>query len=457
MAGMYMERHIPSQYILHRREAVSDVCESGFVEYYYPKNDLKTKVLEFEIEGNSKDLLVPSATFLKLKLKLVCTQRGRVVAVQQKDGEAEIVEKVPDYTRVSTVNNILGSLFESVEVKVANTDLTKSERNSHYISYFAVLLNYGKEAQDVYFRPLAGWVKDTAGSMEEMNATNEGWAERRKGFHDDGSHSIELVGKISSALFFQPKVIPTQISMRVLLKMNSPDVYMMYADNTSGSGEKFDVQLEEAMLMVQKITVVPGLRQAYNDLLLEDNAIPYFLNTPYVTHYGIEKTVSQYVKDNLFQGRMPIRIILGMVATEAFHGRSDLNPFNFQDFGLNEVCLYMDGMPYPRPPIKMDVAEERTSEAYHHFLSSLNGVYSRIVPNVTQEEYRHGYFLISYNMAPDQFIGSVHPSTLLNAHSNIRLEMRFKQPLRESVTLLVYYEYEHVMEIHKDRRVTVDF
>jgi hypothetical protein len=217
------------------------------------------------------------------------------------------------------------------------------------------------------------------------------------------------------------------------------------------------VEIDEAVMMVQKISVVPGLRQAYNDLLMEDHPIPYFLKTPYITHYGIEKTVSQYVKDNLFQGRVPSRVILGMVLTEAFHGKTTLNPYNFQDFGLMEVCLYMDGMPYPRPPIKMDIEQKRSAEVYHHFLSSVNGVYSRIVPNLTREEYESGYFLISYNMSPDQFLGSKHPGSLVNVHSNIRLEMRFKQPLKESVTLLVYYEYEHVMEIQKDRRVSMDF
>jgi hypothetical protein len=266
---------------------------------------------------------------------------------------------------------------------------------------------------------------------------------------------MELIGKISSAIFFQPKVIPTQMSMRVTLKLNPPEVYMMY--DTGGTGQKYDIEIEEAKMMVQKVTVVPGLRQAYNDLLLEDNPIPYFLKTPYVTHYGIEKSVSQFMKDNLFLGQMPKRIVLGMVSTEAFHGKTNLNPFNFQHFGLVEVCLYMDGMPYPRPSIKLDVEENRTAEAYHHFLSSLNGVYSRFVPNITLKEYLSGYFLISYNMAPDQSAGSTHPGSLLNAHSNIRLEMRFKQPLEQSVTLLVYYEYEHLMEIQTDRRVSMDF
>ena len=456
MAGtsLYAERQIPSAYILHKKQPVSDVCESGFVEYFYPKNDLKTRVLEFEIEGNSEHLLVPNAMFLKLKANVVCTNKISMQTEGSGDGEKKTVEKSPDFSKVSVVNNVLGSLFESVEVKLSNADLTKSERNNHYISYLAILLNYGKEAQETYFR-LVGWHKDTHSNMDNANDANSGWSKRQENFLQGGKlKSMELVGKISSAIFFQQKVIPTQMSMRVVLKMNSPEFYMMYPDL---GGEKYDVQIEEAVMMVQKITVVPGLRQAYNDLLLEDHPIPYFLKTPYVTHYGIDRNSSQFIKDNLFQGRMPTRVILGMVLTEAYHGKNNLNPYNFQHFGLTEVCLYKDGMPYPRPPIKFNAEQKETAEAYHHFMTSLNGVYSRIVPYVTPEEYVQGYFLVSYNMAPDQFIGSVHPGSLLNAHSNLRLEMRFKEPLKESVTLLVYYEFDHLMEIQKDRRVLVDF
>ena len=145
-----------------------------------------------------------------------------------------------------------------------------------------------------------------------------------------------------------------------------------------------------------------------------------------------------------------------MVETEACHGRENKNPFNFQDFGLMEVCMYKDGIPYPRPLIRLDMSQGKYVEAYHHFISSLNGAYTRVTPNVTPEEYRKGYFMLGYNMSPDQ-MGSVHPSTLMNASSNVRLEMKFKQPTDKNVTLLVYYELPTLMELQRDRRVTVEF
>lgn len=446
----YLDRLVPSSYILLEPVPVSDVCENGFVEYFYPKNDLKTRVLEFEVEGNSDHLMVPSAAYLRLKLELVCTRKK----VEQKagdDGQLSTVTKEPDFKKVSVVNNLFSSLFESVEVLVGNTELSKNERNNQYVSYLLTLLNFGSEQFDTYFK-LLGWSKDTAEAMDTLSRENDGWQQRQDMFRK-GTRTVELIGKIGSPIFFHPKVLLTQLGMRVILRVGSPEFYMMYPEGE----EHFDIVIKEAVLMVQKLAVVKGVRQGYNEILQRGDAIPYFLKTPYVTHYAIDRHSSQFVKENLFQGKIPNKVILGMVLTEAYHGKTDRNPFNFQHFGLTDVCMYMNGAPYPRPAIKLDAEEGKIAEAYHYFMTSINAAYSRVVPDITMEDYQNGYFLISYNMAPDQFIGSAHPANLLKAHSNIRLEMKFKKPLKENVTLLVYYEYTHVAEVTKPRQVHVEF
>lgn len=128
---MYVERQIPSAYILHRRKAVSDVCEGGLIEEFYPKTSLKnSRIMEFDVEGNSTHLIVPSAIFLKLKLGLVCTRTAK------KPGpDGKLVDKAPDFSTVSVVNNLFGSLFNMIEVRVQNVATKSNWELSHYISY----------------------------------------------------------------------------------------------------------------------------------------------------------------------------------------------------------------------------------------------------------------------------------------------------------------------------------
>ncbi len=114
-------------------------------------------------------------------------------------------------------------------------------------------------------------------------------------------------------------------------------------------------------------------------------------------------------------------------------------------------------MPYPCAPLYMDFEKKKWTEAYHSFMKSIGAAYTKnFAPPVTLVEYGNGYTLFCFDMSPDQ-TGSMHPATLLNMNANVRLEMKFKQPLPENVTLLVYSEIENLMEIHRDRRVTVTF
>lgn len=435
-----IESVTPSPYLVYKKRPVSDTCEHGFVEYFYSRVDVRNGVLDFVVEGNSDHMIVPSKTFLKITAEL----SGSNKKVEGKDQKT-----VATGANVGVVNNVLHSMFESVEVFVSNQTTTKVDKHNGYCALLQTLCNYDEDAWNTYFQ-LSGWQKDTAGQMDSIQEGENLGFDKRKKLFQGKTNRCELIGKMFSPLFFQEKVLPTQVTMRVVLKKKSDQFVLLHEEGD------FELKIVDAVLMVQKVSVVSGLRQSINQMLDEGKPIPYFLNTPSVNFYTIEQGSSQFVRDNLFLGRIPQRIVIGMVETEAYHGKPNKNPYNFQHFGVTEICLYKDGVPYPRPMIKMDFDEGHCADAYHHFMTSLGGACTRVVPMITMDDYMKGYTLFSYDMSPDQ-MGSTSPGALLNLNSNIRLEMKFKTPLARNITLLVYYQMDQLMEIHRDRRVTVDF
>lgn len=436
-----LKRYLPPPYALYKKKFVSDVCENGFVEYFYSRTDPKTGVLEFVVEGNGEHLIVPSKTYLKISLELT----GQTPRAAGSPSGKEL----KDGAKVGVANNIFHSMFESIEVYVSNQATTKTDRNNPYTALLHTLCNFGESAHKTFFQ-LSGFSKDTGGQMENMESANLGFKARQDWFKDATGNEVEFIGKIFSPLFFQEKVLPTQTSLRVILRTSPPEFYI------NGEEGNFKLEIKEARLMVQKVDVVRALKDSYVKLLDEGHPIPYFLKTPGVNHMTIDEGSSQFVRDNLFMGRMPRRVVIGMVETESYHGKRTKNPFNFQHFGLSEICLYKDGVPYPRPMIKLDVDGKKCADAYHRFMSSLNAAYTNHVPNITMKDYMEGYTLFSYDLSPDQ-MGSTHPGSMLNMSSNIRLEMKFKAPTAKNITLLVYYEMENMMEIHKDRQVRVNY
>jgi hypothetical protein len=429
-----IERGIPPQYNLFQKMKISDVCENGFVEHYYPRNDLKSNVLDFTIEGNSEHIIIPSKTYLKLTVELSGGDDAKSVA----DKNAV----------VAPVGNFMHSLFDNVQVMLSTQPTTKTDHNYAYTSYLQMLCDFGAEPLQTNFE-LTGFVKEPAGQHDVIDDSNTAFKKKREMFMKYDNR-VELIGKIFSPVFMQNKVLPTQVSMRVVMdKKLSPDFYLLYKEGN------FEMNIVEACLMVQKATPTVMFKESYGKHLEEGKPIPYQLNIPSVNHMTIERGSSQFMKDNLFLGKAPHRIILAMVETDAYHGKSDKNPFNFQHFNISEICLYKDGVPFPRPLTRMSFKNGKCAEAYHNFMMSVNGSHTKMVPDITMNDFMNGYTLFSYDMAPDQ-IGSINHSSMLNRYSNIRLEIKFNPKTTANITLLAYCERDHLMEIHKDRRITID-
>jgi hypothetical protein len=444
-----MERYVPDAYNLHKSQLVNEACQSGFVEYYYSKNSLDTGILDFNIEGNSEHCLVLNKTFLKVSFEI----SGNATRAGQSGSAATSADiSTADTTaKVYAINNILHSAFESVEVYVGNEATTKVDKHYPYIAYLDTLKSYGAHAHQIYFT-LSGFYKDDSSSMDAADKANSTQLNHRDALWtvEDKKKKGEFIGRICSPLFQQEKVLPPQVSIRVVMKKSNDNFALMHETG------QFQLKITEAVLMVQKVSLIPEIHENILKITEEGNSIPYVLSTPTVNYYTIEASSSQFMRDDLFMGKTPKHVIIGMVETDAYHGNSAKNPFNFKHFDVSEIGLYKDGMPYPCPVMKPDFGKSRFGETFLCFLKSLGAVNSNIVPAIKKDEYSSGYTLFSFDMSPDQS-QSVVPASMLKMSSNIRLEMKFKNALPKNVTLIVYAVFENLMEISKDRRVKVTF
>jgi hypothetical protein len=184
------ERAIPVQYNLYQKQKVSDVCESGFVEPHYSRNDLKSSVLEFVVEGNSEHIIIPSKTYLKLTLELSGGSGSGAEQKTVKNGKAV----------VAPVNNILHSIFDNVHVYLSTQPTTKRDHNYAYTSYMQMLCDFGEEPLRTNFA-LSGFVKDPANAHDTIDDANPAFQQKRRMFTVDGK--VDLIGKIFSPIFMQ--------------------------------------------------------------------------------------------------------------------------------------------------------------------------------------------------------------------------------------------------------------
>ena len=74
--------------------------------------------------------------------------------------------------------------------------------------------------------------------------------------------------------------------------------------------------------------------------------------------------------------------------------------------------------------------------------------------SIDREDFLQGYTLYAFNLSPDEECGQ-HLSLIKSG--NIRLETRFRQPLRSTINLIVYAIFDSIIEVSNRRQLQIDY
>ena len=116
--------------------------------------------------------------------------------------------------------------------------------------------------------------------------------------------------------------------------------------------------------------VAPELVLAHKEMLQKGN-MRFPFNRVTVTRYGIAAGFKSISVPMNFPAKLPKRIFLGLVSNAATTGTRNKNPFNFQNFGLQDLTLTVNGVQVPMNGLQMDYAKKDYMRAYLNTLQAL--------------------------------------------------------------------------------------
>ena len=158
--------------------------------------------------------------------------------------------------------------------------------------------------------------------------------------------------------------------------------------------------------------------------------------------------------EDIWQGEVPTRLVVGMVKLQAYNGDMSLNPFYFQHFNVSSIGFFVDGEPTPQESIKMDVENGQ----YLQGLIILYQVSGKLMENsdigISQENYKQGYTLIGFDVYPTTSADFRYQGKPRQGHT--KLEIKFKEALPDPVTLILYATFPEVMTIDQSRNVQLE-
>ena len=161
-----------------------------------------------------------------------------------------------------------------------------------------------------------------------------------------------------------------------------------------------------------------------------------------------------FVKDNIFLGQLPKRVVIGMVNTDAFSGHFGRNPYNFQHKKTNFMQLYVEGEPVLAKALKPNVSGKQYLECYETLFRGFDRLDGGKSCIIKREDWDKGYSLFAFDLTPDYDDEDRYP---IIKHGNLRLEMNFAAALDSAINIIIYAEFDNIIEITSNRNVQFDY
>lgn len=387
--------------------------------------------IEFFIPGDGEKYLDLNDTMLHLRVKIT-----------ERDGTA-----IPADTAVSLINYPLNTIFSQCDVILGDRLISQSSATHPYRAMIETLLNYSEDTLKSQF--CAGlFYKDTAGAMDSIvitNGPNKGLTQRA--VFTEESKEVDLLGPLHADIFFCERLLLNSVDLRIKL-MRSNDAFCLMGTRDSN----FTLKITAASLYVKKVTVSPAVRLGHAAALMKGNAL-YPLSRVTVKTYSIPENTRICNQENLFLGAIPKYVILGMVHHDAFTGRRDLSPFNFRHNDVEYLALCQDGRQVPAKAFQPQFDRGNSVREFYNVFTATGRHLKDLPLSIDRREFNAGYALFAFNLEPTEDADTLSPVS----NGNLRLEMRFRVPLPQTTTLIVYACYDSILEINSKRQVLVDY
>ena len=257
---------------------------------------------------------------------------------------------------------------------------------------------------------------------------------------------VDMVGRIHSDIFFQEKLLMGGVGVRIKLVRNKDSFALMSGDAVPD----YKIKIDRAILRTRKVKISSAVALAHAKALEQANAV-YPIRRVECKTFSIPSGNLDSVHEKLFTGQIPTRVIVGIVDTDAFNGHYNKNPYNFKHYKVTNAALTVDGQ---EKSIKLDFPSYKTIDGYWSLLQTAGKILKDTDIDITRDDYQQGYTLYGWDLTPD--LGEDDHFNLIRQGS-VRLSFNFATALAQTVNVIVYAEFQNVLEIDRNRNVFYDY
>ena len=401
--------------------SIETAQESSFQEKIIPSNGMTSDPYEFVFEPMGDSYLDMSTIHMYAKLKIV-----------KLDGT-----EVDNRFDVAPVNNLLNSMWRTIETKVNN--VTVNPAASYNIPYKSMMENViGIENTLNHYLVSSMFVMDTPAKYDTMSEENVGYMRlaRLCTQNEQSSYNFDICGPFCNDFIRSDKHLAPGNKLAFRFTRASDEFCLL-----SKTDEKYKLLITDICLYGTRIRLFP---HAQKEIIKEGKPDVYSCMHSEIKEFPLPAGVKQWNLKITNGSTLPKHIIVGFVLTEAHVGSYKKNPFNFQNFKLNRMNLKQDGRRYPQEPLRPDYENGMFAREYNHLFMN-TGKYRINSGNcISLEAFKDGMNLYSFDNNPDSCY-MVHKH--VGKDGSMEVEPGWAAGLEESITAIVYLNYDEVITL----------
>ncbi len=348
---------------------------------------------------------------------------------------------------VGTINLIGKTIFSHVKLYINGKLIEDSGDRYAYRVFFETELNFGDEAKHSHLQSSLYF----ADSSNHMNsAQNAGLTTRATPFRL--SHEVEVIGKIHCDLFNQEKCLPSNMELRLELHKNKdPFNLLCYTANAPA----YKLKITDMRWKVWKVRPSEQFALAL-ETVVQTEPMRYPIRRTQITSVHVNTGRRAAPNNVIISGQLPRRIIMAMVNSTAFHGAYDQNPFNFQHFHISSISLLVSGRTIPAYSVPIDIANNLYLRHYNELMNVLEFAGTTRGNSISKTRYINGSTFFGFDLSPDHDPDGGHWD--LVREGTVSLDVQFGAAIADpGVEIIVYSEYENMLEFDRLRNVTYDY
>ena len=395
-----------------------------------PVSGVDGTVIDFHVKTNGSEYIDLRNTLLHVQCKVITSGNDVIAAGND--------------LKIMPINNFMHSIFASCEFGLNNHTM-KSDTNYPYTSYMSHLISDGSSRKST-ISAVEGSIWDESGPLDKADMTNPESADvtnRKKLIA--GSKVVDMVGPLDIDFFRQDKYLIPNVDLKIRLTKSDARFCLVKPANDDTN---YKIKITKCVLLLRQVTIHPSIVSTQNALLMAGNPVLYPMERTELQTFTISGgNISERINIRNNQ-QQPKRILVAFVSHDAKNGNYDTDPLKFHHFKCTSISLDVDGYPIPSKPIEMDFDNDKYSRAYFNLASVAGVAFGDDDHGITLKGYAKGRSVFGFDLTPDLCHGQ---GSHLISNSTIILDVKFKEALANTISVIVFSELDDLIEIDHER------